>query len=168
MFEIMSDSEVLPHQLEFVKHWSNVYFRPISACEQLREAPVHWRIFCSEKGQLAGHVAITELPVEVDGVATKLAAIGGLFVVREQMNCGFGTQLMAAAEELAFGKMKLTTAILFCLPQLVTFYKQRNWRTVDTAVTLQQPSGEIAEWSEKVMVLPAPRSEWQAGSIHVV
>lgn len=168
MLNIVPDSEVTPAHLDFVQRWSNLYFRPAGVSEDLQEASVHWRIFLSDASQLAGHVAVTKLLVEVDGVATTLAAIGGLFVVREQMNRGFGNQLMTAAEELAFGRMQLSTAILFCLPRLVPFYERRNWRCVKGDVTLQQPTGGIAIWPEKVMVLAAPASEWLEGSIHVV
>lgn len=167
MIEIVPKSEVTVHQRDFVQHWSNVYFRPDGVEEELQEAEVHWRIFLSCSEEPVGHVAISELPVVVDGKLQSLGAIGGLFVVDSQCRRGFGSQLMAVAEDLVFGRMDLSTAILFCLPDLILYYKRRSWQVVETPVTLMQDSGATAVWPETVMVLPASGAIWSVSQMHV-
>ena len=73
---------------------------------------------------------------------------------------------MDYAEEFILNELHLPFAILFCLPELESFYVKREWKSLDIPVTLQQSNGS-ATWPESVMVWPA-KNEKQLLSLHVL
>ena len=130
----------------------------------LNQAPVHWRLILRNGESLLSHVALTELAVEMNGDLKHVGAVGGLFTPTDLQGLGYGTSIMDRAEEFIFERLKLPEAILFCLPELVSFYTKRRWSLVTSPVTLQQQNGSIT-WGAAVMLLSVDRS--QSGNHHI-
>lgn len=153
-------------QVDFVHVWSKEYFGHVTAARDLKKATVDWCLFLTAGGELVSHVALSEMSIVVGDQRRKAGAIGGLFTARPRIRRGFANVLMKHAETFTFRDLAADLGILFCLPQLVSFYARRGWRLVGTPVTLQQPGG-IVTWTEAVMVLPPNGETWNEQIIHV-
>lgn len=162
--DIISGNSVTLEQEQFVNHWYQRYFGQVAVAKGLNHAPVHWRLILRNGEALLSHIALTELTVEMNGELKRVGAVGGLFTPTHLQGLGYGTSIMDRAEEFIFERLKLSVAILFCLPELVTFYTKRRWSLVTSPVTLEQKTGPII-WGAAVMLLSVDRS--QSGNHHI-
>ena len=164
--DVMRGNNVTPAQEQFINHWNQCYFGEVAVAKGLTKAPVHWRLILRKDQCLLSHVALTELGIEMDGQMKKAGAVGGLFTPHSLQGMGHGNSLMDRAEEFIFDRLKLSMGILFCLPELVSFYSRRHWSLVTPPVTLEQKGG-LATWGAAVMILFADRTQSGQHSIHV-
>lgn len=164
--DVLQGNDVTPLQEEFINHWNQHYFGEVAVSKGLAKAPVHWRLLLRDGQSMLSHVALTELAIEMDGQPMKTGAVGGLFTPSNIQGRGYGNAVMDRAEAFIFDKLKLSMGILFCLPELVTFYSRRHWSLVIPPVTLAQKSG-LVTWGAAVMILSADRTQSGQHSVHV-
>jgi len=126
--DIVSESEVSQSDRTFVRQWSKIYFGEDVAEHGMVEARVDWRLFLRHNGQAVGHVALTDLVVEIDGQKQILGAVGGLFTIIGFEGRGFANKVMDAVELFAYETQGRALSILFCLEELVPFYRRRGWQ----------------------------------------
>lgn len=163
--EFLPEAQLPSRHRDFIDHWSEQFFGQQSPADT-EEAPVHWRCILSKGDTAVAHVAVTDLVIERDGYRDTYGAIGGLFTVPEYQGQGFATAVMKAAEEFVLVRQNRNAGILFCLEELVTFYRSRDWIRTSEGVTLQQVNG-VVTWPHEVMILPKPGIEWRGGTLHV-
>ena len=164
--DVVPGNDVTPAQEQFINHWNQHYFGEVAVSRGLAKAPVHWRLILSEDQSLLSHVALTELEIEMDGQPMKTGAVGGLFTPGHLQGRGYGNAVMDRAEAFVFDRLGLSLGILFCLPELVSFYSKRHWSLVSPPVTLEQKSGRVT-WGAAVMILSADRTQTGEHSVHV-
>jgi Acetyltransferase (GNAT) domain len=164
--DVMRGNNVTSAQEQFINHWNQHYFGDVAVSRGLAKAPVHWRLILRDDQSMVSHVALTEMDIEMDGQTKKTGAVGGLFTPSHIQGMGYGNALMDRAEALIFDQLKLSMGILFCLPELISFYSKRHWSLVTPPVTLEQKSG-LATWGAAVMILFADRTQSGLHSIHV-
>ena len=164
--DVVVGNNMTSEQEAFINHWSQHYFGAVAVSRGLSKAPVHWRLILRSKQQQLSHVALTEMDIEIDGVSKTVGAIGGLFTPSSLQNNGYGNALMDEAEVFIFDRLKLPSAILFCLDELVPFYARRRWSLLTLPVTLQQKDG-VTIWGASVMVLTPEGDSQQHLLIHV-
>lgn len=153
MIEVIAEADLTAEQTEFAAFWTHKYFGHVSACQNRDQANVHWRMFVRDNGELVSHLSLTELAVQLDDSVLNAGSIGSVFTVKSRLGEGFANQLMDYAEDFLLQQSEFPLAILFCLPELVPFYQQRDWQTVTVPVTLEQTSREVLTWGEECMIL---------------
>lgn len=164
--DIIQGNDLTFAQEQFINQWNQHYFGHVAVAKGVAKAPVHWRLLLRDAESLLSHVALTEMAVELDGQTQLCGAVGGLFTPPELQDRGHASALMDRAEAFIFDEIKLSTGILFCLPELVPFYARRSWSVVEGAVTLEQSSG-VVTWGAAVMLLAADRGQHGRHRIHV-
>jgi aminoglycoside 2'-N-acetyltransferase I len=129
---------------------------------QWRAKDLHFLL--DRDGRTVSHVGIVRHAVRVAGSPVTVAGFGGVVTLPEARNQGCATTLMRHAMTFVASDWKVDAGLLFCLPRVIAYYGTLGWRSLDEAVTIDQPAGPTVS-PLPVMVLPVALAEWPRGPV---
>jgi len=132
----------------------------------LKWRPKDLRFVLYDEGKLVSHAGILHHTVSVNGASVLVAGLGGVVTIPEARGKGFARQLVQQSMRFAESEWKVEAGLLFCRTQMVSYYESLGWKTVESQVIIEQPSGEIAS-PMPVMVLPFGKTFWPQGLVQL-
>ena len=97
---------------------------------------------------MVGHVGIVDRRVARGGVPIRVAGIQSLAVAPRWRKSGLSQRLMTTAVHEA-RRRGLCFGLLFCMPELESFYARLGWRRIDRAVTMRDGAGRTVPLTAK-------------------
>ncbi|MDX6501206.1 MAG: hypothetical protein QOG23_4466 [Blastocatellia bacterium] len=131
----------------------------------LQWRPKHLRFVLYHDGKPVSHAGILKHTVSVDGEGVSVAGLGGVVTVPEARGKGFARQVVQQAMSFAESEWTVDAGLLFCRPQMVSYYEGLGWKIVDPPAMIEQPNGKVSS-PLPVMVLPFV-NPWPAGLVEL-
>ncbi len=132
----------------------------------LQWRPKDLRFVLYHEGRPLSHAGILKHTVSVDGEGVLVAGLGGVVTVPEARGQGFARQVVQQAMSFAKSEWTVDAGLLFCRPQMVSYYEALSWKIVESAVIIEQPKGNIPS-PLTVMVLPFDKIRWPTGLVEL-
>jgi GNAT superfamily N-acetyltransferase len=117
-------------------------------------------------GKPLSHAGILKHTVSVNGKGFSVAGLGGVVTAPEARGKGLARQVVQQAMSFAKREWTVAAGLLFCRPQMVSYYDALGWKVVESAVIIEQPNGKIPS-PLPVMVLPFDKVCWPAGLVEL-
>ena len=127
-----------------------------------RPKDLHFSLYSN--GELVSHVGVLKHVLIINGKLITVGGVGGVVTVPKAQKNGFAGRLMRHAAKFFEREWKVDAGLLFCLPNLMSYYEKLGWHGVEGAVVFDQPNGKIAS-TLCVMVLPLSKADWASGNI---
>jgi GNAT superfamily N-acetyltransferase len=131
----------------------------------LQWRPKDLRFVLYHNGKPVSHAGILKHTVSVDGEGVSVAGLGGVVTVPETRGKGFARQVVQQAMSFAESEWTVDAGLLFCRPQMVSYYEGLGWKIVEPPAMIEQPSGKVSS-PLPVMVLPFV-NPWPAGLVEL-
>jgi predicted N-acetyltransferase YhbS len=105
-------------------------------------APSYSVVYC-ENDDVLGHIGIVVRVVRCGDVQVTVAGVQNMCVAPERRHTGLSQQLMTAA--LSEARLRgLSFGLLFCVPELETFYQRQGWSRTNEPATMLDETGQAA------------------------
>lgn len=130
-----------------------------------RPKDVHFLLYLD--GSLVSHVGILKHVISFNGDPITVAGVGGVVTVPEAQKRGSARRLMQHAARFFEHEWKVEAGLLFCRPELLTYYNALGWHEFEGPVLIEQPGGKIIS-PMRVMTLPLIEGVWTSGSIELL
>jgi aminoglycoside 2'-N-acetyltransferase I len=116
-------------------------------------APPQWSVLLWDGDELVSRVGLVLREVFSNGELKSIGGIGGVMTHPERQGQGLASKAMREASSIFNEEWKVAFALLFCLPQLVDFYKRLDWNPFQGKLFVEQPQGKIEFSANGAMVL---------------
>ena len=131
---------------------------------QWRPKDVHFLL--ELRGRPVAHVGLLQHRMQLAQCPLETLGLGGVITAAEARGQGYATALIRRAIEYAQDVWHVDAALLFCLPDLVDFYRRREFQRVTAPVFIEQPSGRCVS-PLQVMVRPFTAEKWPQGPVTI-
>jgi hypothetical protein len=128
--------------------------------------PPEWRLLLVD-GEPVSHLKVVTRVAGVGGASMRVGGIGSEMTPTPLRGRGYSSELLRRAHGFMFDTLRVELGMLFCLPHLLPFYRQRGWIEVRSPVWIQHPDRGRTPWPEAAMVLPRPGAAWRDAEIDV-
>jgi GNAT superfamily N-acetyltransferase len=122
------------------------------------------RFLLYDQAELVSHAGILQHAVSVSGKSILVAGLGGVVTVPGAQRKGFARQLVEHVMKYAETEWQAEAGLLFCRPEMITYYSALGWQAVESSAMIDQPNGRVAS-PLPVMVLPFRDLHWPPGTI---
>ena len=133
---------------------------------QLRWRPKDLHFLLYSNHEPVSHVGVLKHVVRVNGEPVTVGGVGGVVTVPEAQKQGLARRLMQHAARFFASEWKVDAGLLFCLPNLGSYYEALGWQGTNSSVTIEQPGGQLVS-PLRVMVLPLMERRWSDESIEL-
>jgi GNAT superfamily N-acetyltransferase len=117
------------------------------------------------EGRAASHVSILlRHVVRVSRESVPVTGVAGVLTRPDLRGRGLARRVLAHALRETRSRAATSFALLFCLPKLVSLYRELGWQEVAPPVLIEQPSG-AAPAPLPAMVLALGERPWPAGPV---
>lgn len=124
-------SAVWPPEVKATLPWGQVTF-----------AHADFRVLIEAEDEgLVCHAGLYRRLATYNGRTAHIAGIGGVATRADQRRRGLATIALNAAVQTFRHEGSLGFALLFCEPQMVSFYQARNWHAFEGEILAEQPAG---------------------------
>jgi predicted GNAT family N-acyltransferase len=113
----------------------------------------------------AAGVVLAEVRIEREP-SFEVAGLGGLIVTRSERGRGLARMLCHGLIELA-GELEVRRAMLFCVPKLMSFYREFGFVAIDEPVWADQPGGRIEMPLQAMWKALDDEARWPSGRVEL-
>ncbi|KAB2861212.1 MAG: GNAT family N-acetyltransferase [Anaerolineae bacterium] len=166
-FEIIPNAEIPADVMAALDRYDDEAFVGNAMAAAYEWSTPEWRLILRWGGEIACQLSLFERECRVGGQVVRLGGVGSVVTRPEFRGRGLASIGMTAATEFFREKRPVDFVLLVCLPDLVTFYSDLGWHTVNDPVWVEHPpEGAVAmpEVQPMVMLLRA-EVEWPGGEI---
>lgn len=118
-----------------------------------------------DQGELVAKVGLLVREIIHNGEAKTIGGVGGVMTHPAKQGQGLASQAMREASRIFDEELNVSFALLFCLPNLVEFYKRLKWKPFQGTVFVEQPKGKIEFTANGAMVLDVKEQAPLNGSL---
>jgi len=122
-----------------------------------RPKDLHFLLYVNSK--VVSHIGVLKHIISVNGQPLIIGGIGGVVTVAEERKKGYAGLLMQYTARFLKHFWGVEVGLLFCLPQMISYYEMLGWHLVEHGVLIDQPTGKMVS-PLKVMVLPCTGYLW--------
>jgi hypothetical protein len=105
--------------------------------------PADYHVIGYLKREPVTHVGIVKHSVRVGSVRKTVGGIGGVVTVPQKQRQGLAKMCLSYAHYYMRYELAVEYGFLFCLEQLVSYYRDIGWRMLENKVLINQPRGAL-------------------------
>ena len=120
-----------------------------------------------EGDQWVSLVEVVQRTILVGGQPVRVGGVGGVSTHPEHRYKGYSAMALREAAHLMFDELNVEFGMLFCAPEMETFYGKLGWQPIHKPFRHLDHETSQPTWDENSMILPSPGSsrQWPDGEV---
>jgi GNAT superfamily N-acetyltransferase len=116
-------------------------------------AAPQWSVLLWDEAALVSRVGMVVREIRSNGQSKQIGGIGGVMTDPNRQGQGLASQALRAAAKHLATDVDVAYALLFCRPELVSFYNRFGWQIFQGKLFVEQPGGKVEFSANNAMLL---------------